>query len=220
MMIDLLKKEFLIEFRSKEILSSMILFGISVVLMYSLAFNQSPEIFGKFAPGFVWITSLFIAVLGLYRSYTLEKEFDAYGLLLSSPVKRSNIFISKWVSGFIFITLAQVVIFPVFFLFTGLGFPSNWMVWMGTIILVNTGISAQGSFIAGLVMRVRVGEVLLPVLFFPLVCPQLIAAVKMTSAIMNNLDFSFWIIWLQISITFAVVFGTAGILIFEYFVEE
>ena len=119
----LLKKDLLIELRSKEIVVSMAAFGVSVILLYSFSFNESPRTFSIFASGLIWMVFLFISVLGLHRSFSLEKEFDAIGLILSAPVDRSLIFLSKWVSGFLFLLIAQIIIVPLFLLFLDLDIP-------------------------------------------------------------------------------------------------
>ena len=90
----------------------MITFGVAVILLYALAFRQSPEAIERFSPGLLWMVFLFIAAMGVHRAFSLEKEFDAFGMLLSAPVDRSIIFLSKWVSGFIFILVSQLVVVP------------------------------------------------------------------------------------------------------------
>ena len=90
MFFTLLRKELLIELRSKEISVSMLAFGLTVILTFSFAFNVSPSLFKSFAPGLFWIMILFVTVLGLYRIFAFEKEFDAFSLMISAPVDRGQ----------------------------------------------------------------------------------------------------------------------------------
>jgi len=216
----LLKKDLLIELRSKEIVISMAAFGVSVILLYSFSFNESPRTFSIFASGLIWMVFLFISVLGLHRSFSLEKEFDAIGLILSAPVDRSLIFLSKWVSGFLFLLIAQIIIVPLFWLFLDLDIPEQIGLWLLIFIMTDLGIAAIGSIVAGITLRARMSEVLLPILLFPLVSPLLIAAVKSTDAILMGLPFEEWKIWAAIIFTFVIAFSVTGVLIFEYVSEE
>lgn len=216
----LLKKDLLIELRSKEIVISMAAFGVSVILLYSFSFNESPRTFSIFASGLIWMVFLFISVLGLHRSFSLEKEFDAIGLILSAPVDRSLIFLSKWVSGFLFLLIAQIIIVPLFWLFLDLDIPEQIGLWLLIFIMTDLGIAAIGSLVAGITLRARMSEVLLPILLFPLVSPLLIAAVKSTDAILMGLPFEEWKIWAAIIFTFVITFSVTGVLIFEYVSEE
>ena len=159
-------------------------------------------------------------MLGLHRSFSLEKEFDAIGLVLSAPVNRSLIFLSKWVSGFLFLLMAQIIIVPLFWLFLALDIPSQIGLWLLVFIMADLGIAAVRSLVAGITLRARMSEVLLPILLFPLVSPLLIAAVKSTDALMVGLPFEEWKVWGAIIFTFVIAFSVTGVLIFDYVSEE
>ncbi|MEE8335152.1 MAG: heme exporter protein CcmB [Candidatus Neomarinimicrobiota bacterium] len=216
----LLKKELLIEFRSKEITISMLTFGMAIILTFSFAFNVSPQIFSNFAPGLFWIMILFVSVLGLHRSFSYEKEFDAFSLLISSPVDRGLIFFAKWISATLFISLMEILVVLPFFLFLGLQTPSSISGLFGTAVLCNAALMVVGSLVSGLAMRARLSEVLLPVLLFPLVSPVIIAAVKISSAQMAGDLFADWQIWLYIILSFIVIFGLVGFALFDHITEE
>lgn len=220
MLTVLLRKDLLIEFRSREILISMVTFGAAVTLLYAFAFRPSPQSMQTFAPGLMWMIFLFVSVLALHRSHSLEKEFDAFSMILSAPIERSILFVSKCLSGFIFLVVAQVILLPLFFLFLQLPLPSNLGQMMAVFLLVDLGISAAGSLLSGTVMRVRVNEMLLPLLLFPMVTPLLISAVKSTAAMMENQPFSQWQLWFQLIVTFVVVYSLVGYLIYDYVSEE
>ena len=220
MLTVLLRKDLMIEFRSREILISMITFGAAITLLYAFAFRPSPESMQTFAPGLIWMVFLFVSILALHRSYSLEKEFDAFSMILSAPVERSVLFISKYLSGFIFLIVAQMVLLPLFFLFLQLSMPVNLAQMLGVFILVDLGISAVGSLLSATVMRVRVNEMLLPLLLFPMVTPLLISAVKSTASIMDNQPFNQWKLWFQLIVSFVIVYSVMGYLIFDYVSEE
>ena len=216
----LLKKELRIELRSKEISVSMLAFGLTVILTFAFAFNVSPVIFKTFAPGLFWIMILFIAVLGLHRMYAYEKDFDAFGLMVSAPVDRGLIFLAKWVSGVVFLFITELLIIPPFLLFLQLNLVFD--VYQGVLLLLlgNLGIMVIGSLVSGLAMRAKMSEVLLPILLFPLVSPIIIAATKATVGLVNREPFWQWQIWVLIMGTFIVIFAIVGYTIFDHIMEE
>ncbi|MFC1581816.1 heme exporter protein CcmB [Candidatus Neomarinimicrobiota bacterium] len=220
MFLILLKKELLIELRSKEISISMLTFGLTVILTFAFAFNVSPTIFKSFAPGLFWIMVLFISVLGLYRMYAFEKEFDAFSLMVSAPIDRGMIFLAKWVSGVLFLILAEILIIPPFILFLRVSPNFSWLAGLGIVLLGNFGIMVIGSLLSGLAMRVKMSEVLLPILMFPLVSPVIIGITKCTFGLFNNQPWIEWQFWLLILFSFIVVFGLLGYIIFDQITEE
>ena len=79
---SLVRKDLLLESRTKEITISMLAFGLATVLIYALAFSASPAMYRSFAPGLFWVIILFASALGLHRMFVLEKEFDAFSMLI------------------------------------------------------------------------------------------------------------------------------------------
>jgi heme exporter protein B len=116
--------------------------------------------------------------------------------------------------------IAQIIIVPLFWLFLDLDIPEQIGLWLLIFIMTDLGIAAIGSLVAGITLRARMSEVLLPILLFPLVSPLLIAAVKSTDAILMGLPFEEWKIWAAIIFTFVIAFSVTGVLIFEYVSEE
>ncbi len=216
----LLKKDLLVELRSREISASMLTFGLAVILIFSFAFNVSSDIFARFAPGLYWTMILFIAVLGLHRSFSHEREFDTFSTILAAPVDRGLIYLSKLTSGFLFLLLTQILISGPFVLFLQLEVPRDWGYLLLVILLGNFGIMAIGSLVSALAMRAKMSEVLVPILLFPLVSPLLIASVKATAAVFAGFPLGEWQLWLQLQITFGAVFGLAGFLLFDNLAEE
>ncbi len=220
MLVTLIKKELLIELRSKQILISMAAFGLSVVLVFAFSFSVSKSVLLTFAPGLFWVLVLFTAVLGLHRIFDYEKEFDAFSLMIGAPVDRGMIFLSKWISGWLYLVFSEIIILPLFILFLQITVTQPPLPGVGIIIIGNAGIMAIGSLISGLAMRARMSEVLLPVLLFPLVTPVLIAATKATTAYLTGIPFTDWQFWVLILTSFTVIFTLLGYVLFDHLTEE
>ena len=220
MLLNLIKKELLIEFRSKQIILSMLIFGLAIILIFALSSNISFEILSNYSAGMFWLMNLFVVVIGVHRSFAYEKEFDAFSLLVSAPVDRGMIFLSKWVSGFIFITTTQLIIIAPFFKLLLLDIPENISFFILTSLLINLAMMSIASIVSGIVIRSNFSEVLLPLLMFPLLSPLMIAATKISKDIINSQSYELWNVWVLIIASIVVLFGLAGYALFDFIVEE
>ena len=210
----------MIEFRSKQTILSMLIFGLAVILIFAFSTNISREILNNYSPGMFWLMNLFIVVLGVHRSFAYEKEFDAFSLLVSAPIDRGLIFLSKWISGFIFLTATQVIIVVPFFKLLLLDFPENLSLFILTAILINLGMMAIANLVSGIVIRSNFSEILLPLILFPLLSPLMIAATKISSAVINLQPYDMWNVWVLIVSSIVVLFGLSGYALFDFIVEE
>ncbi len=220
MFYTLVRKDLLLELRTKEIIIPMFAFGLVIILIFSLSFNASQEINHTFSPGLLWIIILFISSLGLHRMFVLEKEFDAFTLNLAAPIDRGVIFLSKVVSGTIILLIAEILIIPPFVIFLNLSIPSNWSIMILILIIGDLGIMSIGAIISGLSMRAKLSEILFPILFFPLVSPHVIACVKATNYWFKEIPFFNWQSWIYLMITFFIIFFLVGFMIFDFITEE
>ena len=198
----------------------MFAFGLAIILIFALSFNASQAINHTFSPGLLWIIILFISSLGLHRMFVLEKEFDAFALSLAAPIDRGLIFLSKAISGTILLLIAEIMIIPPFLIFLNLSIPDNWIIMVLILFIGDLGIMSIGAIVSGLSMRAKLSEVLLPILFFPLVSPHIIACVKATNYWFKGLSFINWQAWIYLMLSFVLVFFLLGFMIFEYITEE
>ena len=216
----LLKKELFVEFRNKEVVLSMLAFGASVLLIFSFSLSGDPKINHEMAPGLFWTLVILSSSLGLHRLFGQEKDFDAFASLIAAPIDRGTLYLAKWVSGIMFLTVTEFLIIMPFFLFLGLSLPITILPGIGIVLLGNLGIVAVGVIVSGLAMRAKMSAVLLPVLLFPLIAPLLIACVKATTGWYHVLPFSQWQFWLLIMATYVVIFSLVGYIFFDHITEE
>ena len=220
MFYTLVRKDLLLELRTKEIIIPMFTFGLAIILIFALSFNASQAINHTLSPGLLWIIILFISSLCLHRMFVLEKEFDAFALSLAAPIDRGLIFLSKAISGTILLLIAEVMIIPPFLIFLNLSIPDNWIIMVLILFIGDLGIMSIGAIVSGLSMRAKLSEVLLPILFFPLVSPHIIACVKATNYWFKGISFMNWQFWIYLMISFVVIFFLIGFMIFDYITEE
>ena len=217
--IILLNKEFNQELKNKDAILSMIIFGLSIILIFSFAFNPTSSSINEILPGLTWITFMFSLIIGVSRNFSREKEANAINLILTSPVDRGIIFSSKMFAFLIYLTISQIFLYPLFNLFLGYSIINNWKIWVLSI-LVNWAISALGIMVAGLGFRSKMGDVLTALLFFPLSTPVLISAVKSTIILSKGLNFENYSFWVMIIFSFAIGATILGMFLFDYAMEE
>ena len=215
----ILFKDVLIEMRSKESLSSMLMFGILVLVIFMFAFEASGLDKTLIGPGELWVAYSFAAILGLNRSLAMEIDNDCLQGLLLAPIGRGALYLGKVASNFTFMIIAEVMVLPVFFIFNNLSFDQRFLGILGISVLGTLGIAAVGTILSTISANTRMKEVMLPILQIPLCVPVVIAAVEATSQILNKDDPEISS-WLTILAGFSIVYLTVSYLVFEFVVEE
>ena len=150
------------ELRTKDILSSMLVFAFLTVLIFQFAFDMRAAIINLVLPGVLWIAITFAGVLGLNRSFILEQDRGSMEGLLMAPMDRSVIYFGKLIGNLLFIFIVELVLLPlmtVMFNVSLLTAPILLVVFLGTI-----GYAAVGTLFAALSSNTRAREVMLPVL--------------------------------------------------------
>ena len=117
-----------------------------------------------------------------------------------------------------FMLIVEAIVFPIFLMLFDLPL---FMPELGLIaILATVGFVAVGTLFSALAVNTRAREVMLPILFLPVVSPVIISAVKATGLILDGGVWSDMSSWLQVLVAFDVIFLVVSALIFEYVIEE
>jgi len=217
-------KDLRIEFRSREILYTMTFFAVMVVLIFSFAFlkeNKDGNVVevADIAPGFLWVAVLFAGTLGLSRAFDREREGDTMRGLLLSPIPRSAIFLGKAVAIATFMLVVEAVIVPLIWFFFAAPMFGEPLILVCTLLLGTAGIAIVGSVFAGMLLRTRSRDVLLPVVLYPILVPLLIAGIKSIGAMMHGAPQESWF-WINFLIVYDALFLVAALWTFESLVIE
>ncbi len=216
---SLVKKELRIEVRAKDSLLSMVIFGVSIILLFSFAFPINSQMTHNNLPGLVWITILFIFSIGLFRNFSREKEWGGMNMMLAAPLDRGQIFLAKLFTFILFLLIADVVLIMFFSLF--MNFPgAAYLQFWGLTLLVNWALSSIGVLASGIGFKSKMGEVLTSLLLFPFAVPVLIGAVRSTASIMDGNALTDYGNWIMIIFTFAVSFTLAGLFLYDQILED
>ena len=212
-------KDLVIEMRNKESISSMLMFGVLVLVIFNFAFEPSSVERALIAPGTLWVAFSFAAILGLNRSLAMEIDNDCLQGLLLAPLSRGDLYLGKVAGNFIFILIAEVIVLPVFVILNNLRFNLQFLEIAGITCLGTLGIAAIGTILSTISANTRMKEVMLPVLQIPLTIPVVMSSVEATSMVLTG-ETKQISSWLYILAGFSIVYLTLSYLVFDFVLEE
>lgn len=222
-MLAIVEKDIISELRTKELFTSMLVFVLLTLVIFNFAFGQDAQAgMINIASGILWVAFLFAAILGLNRSFVHEKDEGCMDGLMLSPVDRSAIYVAKVIGNLIFISIVELITIPIFILFfISDASKINFLFLILIIILSNLGIAAIGTLLAAISINTRARDLMMPILFFPVIVPVLIAAVKSTSTILlASSPITDLYAWLQLLLVYDMIFLLISYITFEYILEE
>lgn len=208
-----LNKDLRLEWRSKDAINSMLFFSLLVVVIFSFSFNPTAEESRQIAGGLIWVAFLFSSVVALNQTWAREIRnhvLDAYRV---SPAPCNGLFLSKALGNFIFVSVLEALMTPLFVIFYSLRALGPWYQLPIVAALGTWALVVNGTFFAAMSLRTRAREIMLPLLLFPISIPAILATVEATSAILTG-EYSakFWIVLLT---AYDVVFTIACLFLFE-----
>ena len=220
-MLVILWKDLQIEWRTKEMLTSFAV--LAVLLVLTLSFASESKLgaadSGRVAAA-LWVSFLFAGMLGIQRSFLLERENECMSGLLASPVEPGEMFLAKFLANVILLGLMQALVVPLAVVFMGAEVGQNLPGLAVVLFLGNVGFAAVATFFAAVAVRTRSREVMLPLLILPLLLPLVILAVGATGSVLAGDDLAEVSTTLSYLVAFDVIYCTAGWLLFEFVVRE
>ena len=212
-----LVKDVRLEWRSKDAINAMLFFALLVVVIFSFSFDPTAEESRHIAGGLVWVAFLFAAIVALNQTWARElrnQVLDAYRV---SPAPANPLFLAKAVGNFIFVSVLEGLMTPLFIAFyrlraLGPGWELLPIAALGTWALV-----VNGTFFAAISVRTRSREIMLPLLLFPLSIPALLGMVNATTAVLTGEESARF--WIALLLAYDVVFTAACLLLFETVLE-
>jgi heme exporter protein B len=215
-------KDLLMEFRTKQMLNSMVIFSLLVIVIFNYSFSNilfNIEM-SDIAPGILWISFTFAGMLGLSRSFASEKEDGCLDALRLCPIDPSAIYLGKVISNLVIMFIIELIIVPLFivlFNFTDI----QGLLGLSVIILLGTiGFILVGTLFSALTVSMRTREILLPVILFPIIIPLIMSAVMATQNVLSTGELSAASAEVRMLIVYDVVFFIASQLVFEYVIED
>ena len=208
-----LAKDLRIEWRSREAINSMLFFALLVVVLFSLAFDPRGAVSREIAGGVLCVATMFASVSALNQAWAREIRHQVLDAQRMAPTSGAQLFMAKVLANFLFVSIVQLVLAPVFLVFYNLHILGQ--AWQLALVLPlgTWALVANGTFFAALSIRSRNRELLLPLILFPIFMPALLAMVLATGSILTG-D-SDPTLWIKLLAGYDIIFTTVSLLLFE-----
>ncbi len=208
-----LVKDLRIEWRSREAVNSMLFFALLVVVLFSLAFDPRGAFSREIAGGVLCVATMFASVSALNQAWAREIRHQVLDAQRMAPTPGADMFLAKVLANFLFVTIVELLLAPVFLVFYNLQIQGN--AWLLALVLPlgTWALVVNGTFFAALSIRTRNRELLLPLILFPIFMPALLAMVLATGSIFTGgNDHGLWI---KLLFGYDIIFTTVSLLLFE-----
>jgi heme exporter protein CcmB len=214
-------KDFAIEARNLEVLSTTLFFAIGCVVVFAFALVKDGQAPPDAASAILWIAILFAGTLALGRTFERERYAETLRALLMAPAPRPAIYVGKLLGVVCLLVLAELLLVPAIALLFSAPLFARPLLLILLLGAGTLGFAAVGTLFAAMLMRARTRDVLLPILLYPITIPVIIAGVRGTSALATSpIDVPTATMWLSILVTFDVVFITLSLWTFEPLMTE
>ncbi len=209
----------LVERRSKETLNALFFFALLLLFVFQFAVGPDRERLAGTLPGLLWLGFILSGLLGLGRTFVVERENDCWEGLLLAPGDKSAIYVGKLAGNVLLMLVVEVLLIVLFTIFFDIDLSPAIPTLAIVVVLGTIGLASVGTLFAAMTAGVRARELLFPVLLLPVQVPVLLAAVKATEAGLAGEPLAAYAHWLQLLAAADVIYLVAGVLTFEFILE-
>ena len=202
------------EIRSKEAVNASVSFALVILLLFSFAFDIEPAQMRDIAGGLLWLIFAFAGTLILNRSFARELVNDCLDALLASPVSGAELFFGKCLANYVLIVIVECTSLPVFAIFYDVRLPHLAMLFV-VMLLGTWGITVIGTMFSAMTVNLRLRELMLPTLVYPMLVPALVGAIELSRVLITNGRLAENFIWFRILIAFNVIFTILSLALVE-----
>ena len=216
-----MRKDIMVEVRSREVLYTTLFFAVSVVLVFSFALVKEGRPPDDVAAGILWIAIAFSGTLALGRTFERERYNDTLRALMLAPCDRPAIYVGKLFAMLALLALVELLLVPLVALLFAAAIFDQPLLLAGLLASGTLGFAAVGTLFAAMLVRVRSRDTLLAVLLYPITVPVMIAGVRGTAALFQPVpDVPMARLWLALLVFWDVVFVTLALWTFEPLMTE
>ena len=212
----IMAKDLRAELRTKEAVNASLSFALVVLLLFSFAFDPSEETTREISGGLLWIVFAFAGTLLLNRSFARELNNDCLDALISAPISGAALFLGKALANYVLVLAVELIALPLFGVFYNVRWTSQFWQLMMVIALATWGMTVTGTMFSALTVNIRLREVMLPILNFPILIPALLGAMQLTSALVAGKPITEANqAWLKMLIGFDVMYTAVSVFLVE-----
>jgi heme exporter protein B len=210
------RKDLAVELRTKESFNAAGAFAISILLLFSFAFDPSSEMLRQIAGGLLWLVFAFAGALIFNRGFARELPNESLDALLASPLSSGSLLLGKAIANFSMLMALELVSLIVF----GIFYNVAWAFRAGELaivfVLATWGIAIVGAAFGAMTVNLRLRELMLPVIIYPLLIPLLIAAIELTDVVLYSKQITAdQLLWGRILLAFDIVFTALAVALAE-----
>ncbi len=217
----LVRKDLRLEMRTRDTLVAMSLFVVIAMVILQFGFGTRETNLTRFAGGLLWVPLAFAAVLGVGRSYVAEREQRVLDGLLVAPVSRFVMLLARATVIVVFLVAVQVIAVPLLGIFFVKGQYWGDIGWIAlACVIADIGIGIVGTLVASMAVFTRARELVLPVIFLPLLVPVVIAAAGATHSVVSANDLVQYRNYCLFLVGYAVLFLLVAYATFEAVFDE
>jgi heme exporter protein B len=202
------------EIRSKEAVNASVSFALVILLLFSFAFDLEPEQIRDIAGGLLWLIFAFAGTLILNRSFARELVNDCLDALLASPVSGAELFFGKCLANYVLLVIVECISLPFFAVFYDVRLPHLGLLFV-VMLLGSWGITVIGTMFSAMTVNLRLRELMLPTLVYPMLVPALIGAIELSRVLITNGKLAENFIWFRILVAFNVIFTILALALVE-----
>jgi heme exporter protein B len=213
------RKDVLVERRSKETINALVFFSLLLLFVFQFAIGPDRERLGQAVPGLLWLGFVLSGLLGLGRTFLVERENDCWEALLLTPGDKSAVYVGKLAGNVLLMLAVEVLLLVLFTIFFNVDLTGAMPALALVVLLGTLGLASVGTLFAAMTANVRARELLFPVLLLPVQVPVLLATVKATEAALAGEPMAAYAHWLQLLAAADVIYLVTGILTFDFILE-
>jgi heme exporter protein B len=202
------------EIRGKEAVNASVSFALVILLLFSFAFDLEPEQTREIAAGLLWLVFAFAGTLILNRSFARELVNDCLDALLASPVSGAQLFFGKCLANYVLIVIVECISLPVFVIFYNVRLQHLGLLFV-VMLLGTWGITVIGTLFSAMTVNLRLRELMLPTLIYPMLIPALVGAIELSRVLINGGSLAENFIWFRILVAFNVIFTILSLALVE-----
>jgi heme exporter protein B len=206
------------EIRTREAVNASLAFMLVILVLFSFAFDpgNSDINFQALAAGLLWLAYSFAAALALNRSFARELQNDCLDALMAAPMPASALFFGKALANFALLLAMEIVSLGAFSVLYDVKIRTQIWALLLVIVLGTWAMTVMGTMFSALTVNLRLRELMLPIMTYPFLVPALMAAITLTSDLLNGIPLGGDnLLWLKVLVGFDVIFTSLAVLLID-----
>jgi heme exporter protein B len=209
-------KDLRAELRSKEAVNASLSFSIVILLLFSFAFDPTDEQTRHISGGLLWIVFAFAGAMILNRSFARELPNDCLDALIAAPIPAAALFLGKALANFVLLVAIELVCLPVFGIFYNVRWAVQFWALVGVLLLGTWGLTVIGTIFSALTVNIRLRELMLPLMTYPMTIPALMGAMQLTAMLIAGgpltADSQ---VWFRLLVAFDIIYTALALIMME-----